>query len=143
MKEQIISLLWRFINERPCLDFQDYNDAKAYRAELRQIGKDLKHARELLKAVERSGMVNGELLHEGLTKGGRLSVKHNEKSGALEVEFNAIQFKATEYRKAVCGLLAFCLWSAERQAFPRLTGEELRARFRRWFGQGVQRAWFN
>jgi hypothetical protein len=143
MKEQIIGLLWNFINERPGLDFRDYGDAKLYRAELRQIGKDLRHARALLNAVERSGMVSGEWLHESLTKGGRLSIKRNDKSSALELTFLAVQCYSTEYRKAVCSVLASCLLSAERKAFPRLTCDELRARFRRRFGRGIQGAWFN
>lgn len=143
MKEQIIGLLWRFINERPGLDFRNYGDAKLYRTELRLIGKDLRHARELLNAVERSGVITGEWLYESLTKGGRLSLRHNNKSGALELTYCAGQYYPTEYRKAVCSVLASCLWSAEREAFPQLTSEELRARFRRWFGRGIQGVWFN
>ena len=143
MKEQIIGLLWNFINERPGLDFRDYGDAKLYRAEIRAIARDLKHARELLNAVERSGVITGEWLYESLSNGGRLSLRHNNKSGALELTFCACQYEPTEYRKGVCGLLASCLWAAERQAFPRLTGDELRARFKRWFGRGIQGVWFS
>lgn len=47
----ILAALDRFIRQRPGLEFANYGDWSAYRAEVRSIGRDLQHARTLLASA--------------------------------------------------------------------------------------------
>jgi hypothetical protein len=51
-KQQIIAALRAFVNQRSGIEFGNYGDAKAFRAEQRSITKDRKEALELLRAIE-------------------------------------------------------------------------------------------
>lgn len=120
-KEQICTLLDAWIRQRPGLDFGNYcsgwNDAAgraAYRAEVRSIGKDLQDARQLLRAVELSG-ITGEELADAFPRAfsGRLSLV--EHKGRPALEYCAGQYWPTEYRRAACAVLAAALWAYKRE----------------------------
>jgi len=120
------------------LDYANYGDPIAYRAEVRAIGKQLNHARTLLRAIELNGNVTLEAMREALSPSGRLSLLSNG-----ELDYCAGQYYPVEYRAAVCGLCSNLLWNATREAYPHFDGTELRAYFRRYFGKGIQSLWFN
>ena len=137
-KASLIALLHKFVNQRPGLEFANYGNAIAYRAEVRAIGKQLTHARTLLHAVELSGGVTLEAILEALSLSNRLSLLSNG-----ELDYCAGQYYQIEYRKAVCRLCSNLLWNATREAFPHFDGTELRAYFRRYFGKGIASVYFN
>lgn len=56
-RDEILTALGRWIRQRPGLEFGNYGDLKAYRAEVRAIGRDLRDARTLLRYVERSQLL--------------------------------------------------------------------------------------
>jgi hypothetical protein len=149
-KELIIALLDRWIRQRPGLEFGNYcsgwNDSAgraAYQSEVRSIGKDLAHARTLLRAVELSG-ITGEELAAAFPRAysGRLSlveryrvngkgrtfatIKEAQKRAAeylpavvaiepvWSLDYCTGQYWPTEYRRAACAVLASALWAYKR-----------------------------
>jgi len=144
-KEEIIALLDAWIRQRPGLEYGNYGDPVAYRAEIRSIGKDLQHARALLRAVELSG-VTAEQLTEAFRDAysGRLSLI--EHKGRPALDYCTGQYWPTEYRRAACAVLASALWDHYRDGLDRETehkGDILRSQFRRQFGPGIANRWFN
>ncbi len=212
-KQAIIAALRTFMNQRSGIDFRDYGDVKAFRAEQRSITKDLHHARELMRAVELSSITADDLLKA--SKGafsGRLTIRTNfdwriaqcDASGKPEgwvtgfvsegaardlvqhwrdcgnvtladrariypprnnasIDYVTGQYGPTEYRRAVCAVLASALWEYTRdKCKPEPTlhhnsetgetlhrykgmraGDWLRAHFRQQFGRGIASRWFS
>ena len=136
-KESLISALEKFVNQRPRLEFANYLNPATYRAEVRFVGRQLADARQLLKAVETSNCTL-EDFERWLNPTNRLSLKC---SG--EVHYVVGQYFATEYRAAVCRLCSNILWRLARDSYPHFDGTELRAFFRRRFGKGLAKRWFN
>lgn len=140
-KEQIIALLDAWIRQRPGLDYGNYGDPVAYRAEVRSIGQDLQHARTLLRAVELS-LMPVECLIDGFRAfSGRLSLIETPKGYALD--YCTGQYWPTEYRSAACAVLASALWDHYRDGLPAGSGDKLRAKFKRQFGRTIANRWFN
>ena len=112
-KEQIIQLLDAWIRQRPGLDYGNYGDPVAYRAEIRSIGKDLQHARTLLRAVELSS-ITAEDLERAFRNAysGRLSLV--EHKGLPALDYCTGQYWPTEYRRAACAVLSSALWAHKR-----------------------------
>jgi hypothetical protein len=77
LKANIIEALRVFIRSRPGLDYANYGDAQTYRAELREITRDLKEAQTLLDTVERSHGLTGKNLIDAasLAFSGRLKIE--------------------------------------------------------------------
>lgn len=136
----LISLLRKFVSRRPGLECGNYGDPKAYRAELRSVGRQLRDARTLLAAVE-SATITGEQIASAL-QSGRLTL-HVRENGAPELFFCACQYEPTEYRPAVSRVCASLLWEHVRAHWPHYDGADIRAHFRRWFGRGIAGVWFN
>ena len=116
MKELIIDALRQWIRQRPGLEFANYGDVSIYRAELRSIGNDLKHARELLAAVAcRDGITDKDLIDASRRAySGRLAI--DTRSG-VSIDYCTGQYWPTEYRRAACAVLA----SALREYWKRST----------------------
>lgn len=131
----IIAALWQWIGQRPGLDFANYGDVKSYRAELRSITRDLHDARRLLRDVETTN-ISADALKDALRRSysGRLSWD------GKRLDYTTGQYWPTEYRRAACAVLASALWEHYREADD--TGDSIRARFRRMYGQGMARRWF-
>ena len=140
-KSLIINLLRAFVARRPNLEFGNYGCYKAYRAELRHIGQQLQDARTLLQAVEASSAITGERISE-LMQGGRL-VLESLPSGSYRLDCCACQYEPTEYRPAVSRVCSDLLWAQNIVEYPHFDGTERRQFFRRWFGLGVAKRWFN
>lgn len=110
-RENILAALSRFASQRPGLDFANYCDARAYRSESASITRDLQHARELLAAVSwRDGIGAAELMAAARSAySGRLTIEETE-SGSARIGYCTGQYFPTEYRRAVCAVLASALW---------------------------------
>jgi len=135
-KDTIISLLSAFISQRSGMDFRNYGDIKSYRAEARSIANDGKDARELLRAVEYSQITADELRAAFSAFSGRLTLSDDGR-----LDYCTGQYFPTEYRAAVCAVLASALWNYYREDYP--NGNDLRTAMRRRFGKRIQNNWFN
>lgn len=164
-KQEICTLLRAFINQRPGLEFANYGCATSYRAELRSITRQRADALQLLRAVELLDSIEaGELIAAfPRAYSGRLALV--ESKGRPALEYCAGQYYPTEYRAAVCAVLARCLWvwvstdcmpkgrlvhnSETGETFERYgpkdqrAGDFIRDFFKREFGRGIASRWFN
>ena len=153
MKPLILAALRKFARQRPGLDFANYGDMRPYRADLRGITRDLSHANTLLAAVEHSGIDAAAILRAA--DGGRLTLEpvYVQNSGLYgmapeicryRIGYCTSQYWPTEYRKAVCRVLASALWDHVHDS---MTGDDIgdriRAHFRREFGRGIASRYFN
>lgn len=154
-REAILQNLAAFAAQRPGLEYGNYNDPAAYRAEMRSITKDLHHARALLAAVSWRESITAEVLRESFRAfSGRL--QWNPKARTLD--YCTGQYWPTEYRRAVCAVLASALWSYWRENMPapdgkdsygsplykgKTAGDVLRTTARKEMGAAIARRWFN
>lgn len=143
-KATILVLLDRWIRQRPGLEYGNYGEPTSYRAEVRSIGKDLAHARQLLRAVELSG-ITGEELAAAFPRAysGRLTLEQRYRVNGKGKTFPTLelaqaraneflpaivaiepvwalnyctgQYWPTEYRRAACAVLAAALWAYKRE----------------------------
>jgi len=145
-KQAIIGALYTFIGQRPGLEYGNYGEPVSYRAEARAIGKDLQQARELLRYVELRDSITAEDIIEASLRAysGRLTITATD-DGAVAVDYCTGQYWPTEYRKAACAVLSQAIWDYKRKntLLPNVTGDRLRATFRREFGRGMAARWFN
>ena len=149
MKTEILYALRTFAQKRPNLEYNNYATLSGYLKESRAITKDLNHARKLLGKVERSGITAQDLIvasNEAFC--GRLTIiPANSYSDEFKIEYCVGQYFATEYRKAVCAVLARALWNHWREDRKdgdiMTTGQQLRAIARLELGATLARAYFN
>lgn len=139
----ILEAMGRWIRQRPGLEFGNYGTVSSYRAELRSITRDLSDARLLLRAVEMSSMPADVLLEGFRAYSGRLSWDGNR------LDYCTGQYWPTEYRKAACAVLAAALWDWYREDYAAAAkpgesaGDAIRRQFRREYGRGLARRWFD
>ena len=149
MKNEIINALRTFAQKRPNLEYGNYGNPSSYLKESRAITRDLNHARKLLGKVERSSITAQDLIvasNEAFC--GRLTIiPANSYSDEFKIEYCVGQYFATEYRKAVCAVLARALWNHWREDRKdgdlMTTGQQLRAIARSELGATLARAYFN
>jgi hypothetical protein len=115
-KENLLLCLGAFIRQRPGLEFGNYGDVAAYRAESRSITKDLHIARELLRALELRPSITADALLEASQRAfsGRLSIIVTGDS--VSIDYCTGQYFPTEYRAAVASIAASALWSYYRDS---------------------------
>jgi hypothetical protein len=150
-KNQIITLLDAWIRQRPGLEFGNYGDVTAYRSESRRIQRQLRDARELLLAAELALGMTGEQLAAAFPRAysGRLTLAPHTKPGTWRLDYCTGQYWPTEYRAAVCAVLASALWDYYREDFAASAkpgespGDAIRRNFRRKFGATMQKRWFD
>jgi len=137
-RDHILGELAAFAAARPRLEYGNYGDRAAYRAEVRGITKDLHHARALLTAVRLSGVTEAQLVtaFRGAFSG-RLSWDGSR------LDYCTGQYYPTEYRKAVCAVLASALWAYYRDDCFCDTGVKIRAAARRALPGAIASRWFN
>lgn len=163
-KQQIIAAMYAFIGQRAGLEFANYGDVKSYRAEQRAITKDRHQARRLIRDVELRDSISADdiLTAAKSAYSGRLTlVQHDD--GKVSVDYCTGQYFPTEYRRAVCAVMASVLWNWKRtQCMPAPTlhhnsetgetverykglraGDYLRAGFKREYGRGLAARWFS
>src|SRR5208282_1873377 len=81
---------------------------------------------------------------------GRLEIREMI-NGTIRIEYCTGQYWPTEYRRAVCAILAYALWDHRRESLnantdnrpARSLGDEIRTSFKREFGHGVASRWFS
>ena len=163
-KAQIISALYAFAAQRGGIDPRDYGDWRAYRSESRSVTKDGKEARDLIRAVELSGITAEQILAACKSAfSGRLGIVAKQQNGETwaAVSYCTGQYFPTEYRKAVCAVCASALWDYVRSecmppCVPKAgptggfvdtydglsAGDWLRRHFRRTYGRAIASRWF-
>ena len=138
-KATIVAALYKWIRQRPGLEFGAYGDVKNYRAELRSIAKDLQQARAMLRYVEMAGGITGDMIADTCLHAfsGRL------RWTGTGFDYCAGQYWPTEYRRAVCAVLAAVIWHYWRDGMTGDNiGDRLRAAATRTFGRGLASRWF-
>lgn len=145
LRATVIDHLRAFAEGRPGLDFANYGDVSAYRSESRRITQQLADARTLLNAVEWREGITAEDLLQALKHAfsGRLSWVDNGQS--LGLTYCTGQYFPTEFRAAVCSVLAASLWCYWRKDIPETEGnrgEYLRKKAGKEFGRGLANRWF-
>lgn len=151
LKSNLLTALRKFAAQRAGLHYADYHDGrnraagiKMYRAEAREITRQLHDARTLLSAIEQSGMP-GEALKAAFTR--RLTVSVDA-TGNVALDYAAGQYFAVEYRAAVCGVASLALWDYYRDAYAASAkqgeslGDAIRRNFKREFGARIQKLYF-
>lgn len=144
-KITIINALRQWIKQRPGLEYGNYGDPLSYRQELRGIRKSGKEAQTMLTVVEASPITAQELKHAfEHAFPGRLSWDGER------LDYCAGQYWCTEYRQAVCAVLATALWDHYRTEYAKdklskteSDGDAIRRHFRDMFGKTIQTRWFN
>ncbi len=124
-KQAIIDALSTWIRQRPGLEFANYGDITSYRAECRNIARDKRDAETLLAAVK---WCDGITWHDIVKASesaysGRLKIEatpnyRDDASGPflkLRIDYCTGQYWPTEYRRAVCAVLASALWEYTRE----------------------------
>lgn len=161
-KEQIITLLYAWIKQRPGLEFGNYGEVKSYRAEMRSIMKDGREARTLLRAIELRQSITAERLVRAFKDAysGRLSLVVDKKGARLD--YVTGQYWPTEYRRAAAAVCASAYWSWLRdECMPKpkgtikrggsdydsydgvSAGDWLRNNCKKEFGRGIASRWFS
>ena len=150
-KQTIIEALTRWVSQRPGLDYGNYGDPVAYRAEVRSIGKDLQHARAMLNYVAWHDSITAEMILDAAGSG-RLSIV--VKGDTVTLDYCTGQYWPTEYRPAVCRLLSSVIWYWMRENAPvdagpiishsnlQDVGDYIRKTARRELGTSIARRWF-
>lgn len=142
-KETLLKALDAFIKQRPGLEYGNYGSRESYFSEYRQILKDKHHAETLLRFVAMRDSITYEMLVDGFHAfSGRLTWKeHPKRPGAMVLDYCAGQYFPTEYRKAVCAVLAQTIWDWLRPTCK--TGDDIRKAARRELGAAIANRWFN
>lgn len=174
-RANMLRALQAFAAQRPGLDPRNYisgwNDTagrSAYRAESRSITRDGHDATTLLAAVSLEDKIGAaEILEACRAYSGRLQLQRTD-AGVWRVDYCTGQYWPTEYRRAVCAVLAAALWDHARDTMPASTarrigpggiecdaykvpgragygstGDYLRAHFRQRFGRRIASRWFD
>ena len=143
-RDNILHALAAFAATRPGLDPRNYISSwsdtagrKAYASEVRSITRDLHHARALLTAVRLSGITEAQLIEAFRAFGGRLSWD------GQRLDYCVNSYYPTEYRRAVCAVLASALWVYFREDCGCDTGDKIRLSARRALPRAIVSRWFN
>lgn len=119
LKADILAALRKFARQRPGLEYGNYGDPVAYRAELRGITRDLKEAENLLRKIELTPSITGRdlITASRLSFSGRLKI--TETPDGVTIDYCTGQYFPTEYRRAVAAICAGALWDWVRgKAMP-------------------------
>lgn len=145
-KQRIIDCLHEWVNQRPVLEYRDYASVDAYHADARAVSNDLETARLFLRDVAKIDAITADDIIDAARHAysGRLVI--NSCPHDVTIEYCAGQYWPTEYRRAVCAVLASALWKWKRDrcmpdGIERGT-DWLRKSFARKYGRGIARAWF-
>tara|TARA_R110000868_G_scaffold95522_6_gene262674 strand:- start:830 stop:1318 length:489 start_codon:yes stop_codon:yes gene_type:complete len=140
-KVAILSALDGFAAGRPGLQYANYGDPVAYRAESRAITRDLHHVYTLLRRVQLAhSITSADLKTAFRAYSGRLTWDGSK------LDYCTGQYFPTEYRRAVCAVLAAALWDYWRGCVPESVSnraEWIRCTARRQLGRTVADRWFN
>ena len=136
----LLAAIERFVKQRPGLDFGNYGDWRAYQSEMRSIAKDRRQALELLRVASWCLTADQIIDASKHAFSGRLTISEPT-PGRFVLDYCTGQYWPTEYRPAVCSVLASALWSYWRENGC-ATGDAIRAAARRQLSRGVAARWF-
>jgi len=140
----VLHALVDFANTRPGLDFANYGDIRAYRADARSITRDLHAVRELA-SIARYECADDDIIEA--TRGGRVTLTHrtHDNGAGWQVEYCAGQYYPVEYRAAVARVLASAVWRAiARQVGDRPDAcDQIRRRLRHELSRSTYRRFFS
>lgn len=144
LRANILQALRAFVAQRPGMDFANYSDAAAYRRELQPITRARHHAESLIAAVEWRESITADKLIAAARHAfsGRLSIAADP-AGAVRVDYCTGQYFPTEYRTAVCRVLASALWDYFRENSPGADADAIRRAARRELGATLARHYFD
>jgi hypothetical protein len=134
-REAILAALYRWIKQRPGLDFANYGDLSSYRAEMRKITRQ-RHDAERLLAVAAMSNLSAEQLRESLSSSDRLTWNGSE------LTYTTGQYWPVEYRAAACRALASALWTYWRDGMTEPTREKILHNARLDLGRSITKRWF-
>ena len=133
---EILSLLSRFINQRPGFEWGNYAPYRdAYRADYNKALRDKHDAEMLLAEVSWRDSIDAKKILYVLTSGDRL--EWNGKG----LEYTAGQYFPTEYRAAACRILSTILWNYFRDDCEAKSPREYALKSIR--NKRLARRWFN
>lgn len=140
-KQTIIDALYTFAHKRPQLEYGNYGDPVAYRAESRAITRDLNDARRLLRAVELRPSITAQEILDASRRAfsGRLTITIT--GDKIEIDYCTGQYFPTEYRRAVSAIMASALWDYWQS--DATDAQRIRNTARREFSQGIAQRYFN
>lgn len=163
-RQQIIAALYKFVRRRPGMDPRDY-DYAGYNSERRQVHRDLQRAERLIRAVEIRQSIGVEQLKAAFKRAfsGRLSYwpageiinhggSHTSSSPYPRLDYCTGQYFPTEYRKAVCAVMASALWDYWRDGYQKpppevsaglSVGAKIRKSARQEFGLEIAKRYFD
>ena len=140
-KAAILSALTGFASQRPGLEYANYGDPASYRSESRAITRDLHHVYTLLRRVLLAPSITSADLKDAFrAHSGRLTWDGSR------LDYCTGQYFPTEYRRAVCAVLARALWDYWRGCVPDTVtnkGDHIRTKARRDLGRTIAARWFN
>lgn len=139
-KNELLGLLYTFINKRPQLEFGNYGCRIAYRSEIRSITRQRADALKLLRAIELRDSITAADIIAAFT--GRLTLGTNK--GKLCLDYCTGQYWPTEYRAAVARLASSLLWSYWwSNCSSADVAHYIRKTAKGEFGRGIASRWFN
>lgn len=146
-RENALAALMTFAAQRSGMEPGNYGDWRAYRQESRRVTQDLHDVRRMFGAVAvRDSIGVPQIMEACRAYSGRLTLK--AKDGGFFVEYCTGQYFPTEYRRAVCAVLASALWDHTRVSCPETPthngkpcspGDWIRRRFRNELGARLAR----
>ena len=140
-KERILQALDAHVRQRSGMDYRNYGDPVTYRAEQRQITRDL-HDYRILRSAVAWRDIDADALLEASRRAysGRLTLTEKLKrytadtcpgrpcsdecdhvstaEGVVAIDYCTGQYFPTEYRRAACAVLATALWDYARENAP-------------------------
>jgi len=139
-----VEKLVKFVNQRPGLDFVNYGDVSAYRAESREITNDKHDFFELLSLAQRRiEDFDAKLEKELRNTSGRLTLEGEN------LQYITGQYFCTEYRPAANRVLVSLIWNEYRDeknpdgSVVYSDGHAIRKAIRRNLSRRVGRLYFN
>lgn len=137
-KQTIINALRAFMEQRPGLEWINYQDGPAYRADARVITQQLHDARAMLAYIDRAGSISADDIIRAASH--RLTIE-TMPDGSARVDYCTGQYWPVEYRAAVARLCSDVLWAQARD-IDGLNLPGIQSRARRLFGRGIATRWF-
>jgi len=146
-KDQIVTALRAFINQRSGIDARDYGDRQSFASEAASIKRAGEEARELLRLVETCSGITAEHIAAGASSRERLTF--DDERGRFD--YTTGQYFPTEYRAAAARLCASLLWAeyreradfSELEAYDASPGSQIRQHFREMLSPGMAGRWFD
>lgn len=139
-----IELLCKFAHQRPALCFADYGDRRIYRAESREITKDLHDFCDLLRFAQLFiDDLNNKIGHFLTTSSDRLTFENGK------LKYITGQYFPTEYRPACNRVLKSIIWreyanQKNADGTPKYnTGDEIRAQIKKYVTRRTAKNYFN